>query len=151
MRFDAVCIEGISQKLAARGPSVCRSEKSLAACERQPGGFVNRSLTKSKQGLVEIATAPEIEPAVARRSRRCNARRLFLLDVPTMTDAIQKIVDAYVRLHNRQALENLRMHRQRLAMNLKARTDYDFSLPLLQVEEEIAIIEAGSERLTKAA
>ena len=36
-------------------------------------------------------------------------------------------------------------------MNLLARTGYDFSLPLLQVEEEIAIIEAGSARLTKAA
>jgi hypothetical protein len=26
----------------------------------------------------QTAMAPEIEPAVARRSRRCNARRLFL-------------------------------------------------------------------------
>ena len=68
-----------------------------------------------------------------------------------MTEAIQKIVDAYVRLENRQALEDLRMHRQRLAVNLKARTGYDFSLPLLQVESEIAIIEDGSERLNAVA
>jgi hypothetical protein len=65
--------------------------------------------------------------------------------------AIEQIVDAYVRLNNLQALNDLRAHRQRLAMNLLARTGYDFSLPLLQVEEEIAIIEAGSARLTKAA
>ena len=64
-----------------------------------------------------------------------------------MTEAIQKIVDAYVRLNNRQALEDLRMHRQRLAMNLKARTGYDFSLPLLQVEDELAVIEIGLDRL----
>ena len=68
-----------------------------------------------------------------------------------MTEAIQKIVDAYVRLDNRQALEDLRMHRQRLVMNLKARTGYDFSLPLLQVEDELAIIETGLERLAEAA
>jgi hypothetical protein len=68
-----------------------------------------------------------------------------------MTEAIQKIVDVYVRLDNRQALEDLRMHRQRLVMNLKARTGYDFSLPLLQVEDELAIIETGLDRLAGAA
>ena len=68
-----------------------------------------------------------------------------------MTEAIQKIVDAYVRLDNRQALEDLRMHRQRLVMNLKARTGYDFSLPLLQVEDELAIIETGLEHFAEAA
>jgi hypothetical protein len=68
-----------------------------------------------------------------------------------MTEAIQKIVDVYVRLDNRQALEDLRMHRQRLVMNLKARTGYDFSLPLLQVEDELAIVETGLERLAEAA
>jgi hypothetical protein len=68
-----------------------------------------------------------------------------------MTEAIQKIVDVYVRLDNREALEDLRMHRQRLVMNLKARTGYDFSLPLLQVEDELAIVETGLERLAEAA
>ena len=68
-----------------------------------------------------------------------------------MTEAIQKIVDVYVRLDTRQALEDLRTHRQRLVMNLKARTGYDFSLPLLQVEDELAIIETGLERLAEAA
>ena len=68
-----------------------------------------------------------------------------------MKKAIEQIVDAYVRLNNLQALNDLKSHRQRLAMNLQARTGYDFSLPLLQVEDEIAVIEAGSARLTKAA
>ena len=68
-----------------------------------------------------------------------------------MTEAIQNIVDAYVRLTNHQALEDLRMHRQRLAMNLQARTGYDFSLPLLQVTNELAVIESGLERLAGAA
>jgi hypothetical protein len=69
-----------------------------------------------------------------------------------MKKAIEQIVDAYVRLNNLQGLDDLRAHRQTLAMNLQARTPaYDFSLPLLQVEEEIAIIEAGSARLAKFA
>jgi hypothetical protein len=42
------------------------------------------------------------------------------------------------------------MHRQRLAVDLKPRTDYDFSLPIGHIEEEIAVIEAGLERLNRA-
>jgi hypothetical protein len=66
-----------------------------------------------------------------------------------MPNAIQQIVDANVRLKNRQALEDLRMHRQRLAADLKARTGYDISLPIGQIDEEIAVIEAGLERLNR--
>jgi hypothetical protein len=65
-----------------------------------------------------------------------------------MTNAIQRIVDAYVRLGNRRALEDLRMHRRKLAVDLKGRVGhYDVSLPLSQIDEEIAAIEAGLERL----
>jgi len=66
-----------------------------------------------------------------------------------MSDAIKQIVDAYVRLDNRRALENLMMHRQRLAIDLKSRRGFDFSLPIRQVDEEIAVIEAGLERLNR--
>jgi hypothetical protein len=48
-----------------------------------------------------------------------------------MPKAIEEIVNTYVRLNDRQKLEDLRIHRQRLAVNFKARTGYDFSLPLL--------------------
>jgi hypothetical protein len=67
-----------------------------------------------------------------------------------MKKAIEQIADVYVRLNNRRALEDLRMHRQRLAVDLKPRTDYDFSLPIGHIEEEIAVIEAGLERLNRA-
>ena len=68
-----------------------------------------------------------------------------------MTKAIEGIVDAYVRLGNRQALEDLRMHRRKLAVDLKGRRGpYDFSLPLGQIDEEIAAIEAGLEKLNTA-
>jgi len=68
------------------------------------------------------------------------------------TKAIEGIVDAYVKLGDRRALEDLRMHRRRLAVDLKGRSSgpYDFSLPLGQIDEEIAAIEAGIERLNTA-
>jgi hypothetical protein len=66
-----------------------------------------------------------------------------------MTTAIEQIVDTYVRLRNRQKLEDLRMHRQRMAIHLEARMGYDLSLPLRQVEDEIAAIEAGLKRLAE--
>jgi hypothetical protein len=54
---------------AGSGPRLKNSELSLAA--------LNLSFTKAMQPCSQTATEPEVEPAVARRSRRCNARRLF--------------------------------------------------------------------------
>lgn len=65
-----------------------------------------------------------------------------------MPNAIEQIVDAYVRLKNRRGLDELMMHRQRLAVDLKSRSGaYDFSLPISKIDEEIAIIEKGLSRL----
>lgn len=63
-----------------------------------------------------------------------------------MPSAIEQIVDIYVRLKNRRGLDELMMHRQRLAVDLKSRSGYDY-LPIGQIDEEIAIIEAGLSRL----
>jgi hypothetical protein len=69
-----------------------------------------------------------------------------------MSKAMEQIVDAYVRLSNRRALEDLRLHRQKLADYLKGKTDFDFSLlPIGQLDEEIVLIERGLERLNAAA
>ncbi|MGY4504910.1 hypothetical protein ACVWYH_008867 [Bradyrhizobium sp. GM24.11] len=65
-----------------------------------------------------------------------------------MPNAIEQIVDAYVRLKNRRGLDELMMHRQRLAVDLKSRSGaYDFSRPIGKIDEEIAIIEKGLSRL----
>lgn len=61
---------------------------------------------------------------------------------------IERIVDAYVRLNNRRALEDLMMHRQKIAVDLAGRRDHDFSLPLGQLDGEIIVIEAGLQRLS---
>jgi hypothetical protein len=64
-----------------------------------------------------------------------------------MEPAIKRIVETYVRLRNRGAIEDLLIHRRRLAINLRARPGYDFSRPLAQIEEEIEIILAALEQL----
>jgi hypothetical protein len=69
-----------------------------------------------------------------------------------MSKAMELIVQVYVRHQNRRALEYLREHRQKLALELRARArpDYDLGTPTRQINEEIAVIEAGLERLVIA-
>src|ERR1700730_12255309 len=66
-----------------------------------------------------------------------------------MSNAVERIVDTYVQLNDHQALEDLRTYRQRLAVHLKARANFNFSLLTGQIDAEIAVIEAGLDRLTK--
>jgi hypothetical protein len=66
-----------------------------------------------------------------------------------MSNAVERIVDTYVQLNDYQALEDLRTYRQRLAVHLKARANFTFSLLTGQIDAEIAVIEAGLHRLTK--
>jgi len=65
-----------------------------------------------------------------------------------MSSAMELIVEGYARLKDRQSLENLRMHRRRLAVDLKARTGFDCRSSIDQVEEDIAAIEAGLQTLS---
>lgn len=65
-----------------------------------------------------------------------------------MSSAMELIVEGYARLKDRQSLENLRMHRRRLVVDLKARTGFDCRSSIDQVEEDIAAIEAGLQTLS---
>jgi hypothetical protein len=57
---------------------------------------------------------------------------------------MELIVDGwFVRAKNRQALEDLRTHRQRLSADLRAVTGVDYRSSIAQIDQEIAIIEAG--------
>ena len=62
---------------------------------------------------------------------------------------MELIVQVFVRHQNRRALDDLGKHRQRLALELRARAPpgYDIGLPVRQIHEEIAVIEAGLEQL----
>ena len=68
-----------------------------------------------------------------------------------MSNAVEKIVDAYVQLNDSRALGDLRRYRQELAVLLKAQAGLDFSLLIGQIDTEIAVIEAGLDRLKQAA
>ena len=64
-----------------------------------------------------------------------------------MEPAIKKIVDTYVKLGNRRAVEGLLMHRRRLSIDLRGRGGgYDFSRPIEQIDEEIRIIATALQR-----
>ncbi len=60
-----------------------------------------------------------------------------------MPSAIETIVAVYVEHKNRLALEDMLRHRQRLLSDLKSRSGFDMSLPVQNVSEDIAAIEAG--------
>ncbi|MBR1092711.1 hypothetical protein JQ621_35205 [Bradyrhizobium manausense] len=60
-----------------------------------------------------------------------------------MSSAIELIVASFTRLKDWQSLENLRTHRRHLAVDLKARTGFDYRSSIAQVEQDLAAIEAG--------
>ena len=66
-----------------------------------------------------------------------------------MSVAMKLIVDAYVSLKNRQALEDLRAHRQRLKRELllKQTDAFDFSNSIRAFDDEVVVIETGLQRL----
>jgi hypothetical protein len=66
-----------------------------------------------------------------------------------MLSAIEQIVDTYVRLKNRRALESMLMHRQRLSVRIKGKGCHG-SLASEKIDEDIAAIQAGLSRLTAA-
>jgi hypothetical protein len=66
-----------------------------------------------------------------------------------MSVAMKLIVDAYVSLKNRKALEDLREHRQRLKRELltKQTEAFDFSTSIRAFDDEVVVIETGLQRL----
>jgi len=66
-----------------------------------------------------------------------------------MAEAIERIVDGYVKLGNRKALENLKAHRERLAIELKSIDGVlDLGSSIRQLEDDIAAVETGLARLS---
>ena len=75
----------------------------------------------------------------------------FLIWMLGMSEAMERIVGALVRLKNRDALEKLRDHRQWLVSDLnRLRSDLNFnaSLPLRNMVDDLAEIDAGFEQLS---
>ena len=66
-----------------------------------------------------------------------------------MSIAMKMIVDAYVSLKNRKALEDLREHRRRLKRELllKQTDAFDFSNSIRAFDDEVVVIETGLQKL----
>jgi len=67
-----------------------------------------------------------------------------------MSRSVELIVEGYVRLNDRDALEGILTHRQDLLRQLVAVTGVDPKQAIAQVSEEITIIEAGLATLVPA-
>jgi hypothetical protein len=63
--------------------------------------------------------------------------------------AVKLIVDGYVSLKDRGALEEIRQHRQRLKSQLQQKVDgyFDVSSSLRLFDEDLRVIEEGFRRL----
>jgi hypothetical protein len=57
--------------------------------------------------------------------------------------SFRQIVAAHVRLKNRQALEEMRIHRRRLLVDVQRRTGVDQTQSVLALQEDVKLIEAG--------
>ncbi|WP_377830074.1 hypothetical protein ACFKHW_12990 [Bradyrhizobium lupini] len=57
--------------------------------------------------------------------------------------SVRQIVAAYVRLKDRHALENMRIHRRQLLGDVQSRTGIDSSQSVLALREDVNLIEAG--------
>ena len=64
-----------------------------------------------------------------------------------MSEAVKLIVDAYVNLKDRQAMEKMREHREMLRKKLQACNGIDVSRSLQLIEGDLSEIEAGFARL----
>ena len=61
-----------------------------------------------------------------------------------MSLAIKSIVEGYVRLNDRDSLEDLRQHRQSLRRQVTVQGEYlDVSRTIQMLDEDIRVIEAG--------
>ncbi len=66
-----------------------------------------------------------------------------------MSEAIQNIIDAYVKVGDAKALEDLKVHRQGLVICVDGRRDFNFDLLLEQLKDEIDRIDAGLTKLRR--
>ena len=62
-----------------------------------------------------------------------------------MTEALKMIVDGYLSLKNRRALEEMRVHRERLRQQIEERTPggIDAGPTMLLFDEELHVIQAA--------
>ncbi|MGY4496085.1 hypothetical protein ACVWYH_000012 [Bradyrhizobium sp. GM24.11] len=63
--------------------------------------------------------------------------------------SFRQIVAAHVRLKNRQALEDMRVHRRHLLADVQSRTGVDQTQAVSALKEDFKLIEAGLRQVGK--
>jgi hypothetical protein len=61
--------------------------------------------------------------------------------------AIELVVAGYVDTNQLSALQDMKVHRERLAMSIRDRADFNFGVLLGQLEDDIREIDAGIRQL----
>ncbi|MGY8683546.1 hypothetical protein Q2941_38085 [Bradyrhizobium sp. UFLA05-153] len=56
-----------------------------------------------------------------------------------MSKAIELIVEGFTRIRDRQSLEDLRMHRRRLAVDLRSIEGFDCRQSIAQIDDDIEV------------
>ncbi len=93
--------------------------------------------------LVEIAAEMTSRDLVSHGQGPCLAAQ--------MSRAIELIVDGYVRLNDRKALDDLRADREQLAAYLRGTNGrLDHAATIRQIEDEITVIRTGLAKLNSA-
>ncbi|WP_295851216.1 hypothetical protein [Tardiphaga sp.] len=64
-----------------------------------------------------------------------------------MSSAIEVIVAIYVDLGQLVTLQDLKAHREKLAASMRSRDDFEYSLLLRQIGDDVVAIDAGIRRL----
>jgi hypothetical protein len=98
-----------------------------------------RDFTRVRCGIRNLA-----RPEAAKRGVSRAARSLSRTGMPL---AISLIVDGYVRLGDREALETLRAHRVEMLESARSIAEMDTSRMIATLKEEIEIVDAGLSRL----
>jgi len=77
----------------------------------------------------------------------------FHLGIFQMSEAVKLIVAGYIRLKDRKAIEDMRLHRQRLRNDLIERSKgcFDVGSSIRMFDEDIQAIEEGLRKLDPAA
>lgn len=114
--------------------SVSNPELSAALIEKAAALKSQLDQHPTDQDIAPSAPDVQAEPRATQVDRKLNA--------------IELIVDGYISLKDRQALQDLKAHRELLASELKARNGwFDYSASIEEIEDEIAVIQTGLARL----
>jgi hypothetical protein len=144
-------------KPEAAGERPCHAQHDGAVVRR--GGIPDTNAKSPAQaGLIARGFTRKLSPTVCALLHEevtetiietLDAGHRLTLIGTRMSDALKLIVDCFVSLKNRRALEEMREHRQRLRESLQEKTGgcFDLSSTIRAFDSDIEIVEAGLTKL----